>query len=767
MCPPVAVNDTYADNPAPATDPSITVTTAGAIALDLVPTSSNGTFAKSNAGAFSVTTTNATGYTLTLKSTASNGTDLKNITNNGYVLNSLGADVSLSEADFSNSNNTQYNDKWGYLPSKYNSEANTTYRPAPSTSGDTIDVTDLANTTANDYSITLGARADYSTKSGSYANIFVIEATANMALDALMVNYNGNGLLFSDSSAVNMVKYDSSVTTTYTDHAYSHTSNINDNGVQDGEYAEQLSFNDTVTIAGASRLEIMLNYGIEEDCDYLYVLSGDFEGTAEDIQEEIDNEGEYVGETHGGTLLEIYTGGDGWVGDQSGGGAGDYIDYTTANFEVSGDKVIFSFLSDGDTGDYGYYAVVTGYDENDNIVRVSHSVYDRTLLPGFSYATPTVSTGQYFYGWGTEPNGFVAYTNEDDIKTNMPGDNGDVVNLYAIYGNCPPGKICYNSNNATSTTTMANQTIEASGNTTLWASNFWRTGYGFAGWNTKADGTGTNYGPNQDINTNNINGLTLYAKWIPSAGDLQGWTDCNSMSVGGVTALTDNRDSQTYAVAKLADGNCWMTENLRLADTHKEGDQTVATTINSNDTHNPASSFTALAASSNSWCVANSSSCTNQSKLNTVNTNNLTGSVSRPDTNIYAYGNYYNWYSATAGNGIYEVSSGNTAGDICPAGWSLPTGGNGGQFAALNTAVNSGSTSDSTGLRVYPANFVYSGYFGGSSALDRGSYGSYWSSTAFNSNYAYYLLFNSSLVGPGTGNRTKYLGSSVRCVLGS
>lgn len=39
----------------------------------------------------------------------------------------------------------------------------------------------------------------------------------------------------------------------------------------------------------------------------------------------------------------------------------------------------------------------------------------------------------------------------------------------------------------------------------------------------------------------------------------------------------------------------------------------------------------------------------------------------------YGYGAYYNWYSAMAENGTYNMASGvSTNGDIYPAGWRLP-----------------------------------------------------------------------------------------------
>ena len=152
------------------------------------------------------------------------------------------------------------------------------------------------------------------------------------------------------------------------------------------------------------------------------------------------------------------------------------------------------------------------------------------------------------------------------------------------------------------------------------------------------------------------------------------------------------------------------------------------------------------------------------------------------DANISSYSNYYNWYSATAGNGTYstgEQGEETVAGDICPVGWHLPYGGNqngteegqnkgntSGGFYYLNYILNNGSTdaTASNRWRSFPNNFVYSGGWDGSSAYNRGYYGYYWSSTASDTNYAYYLYFNSGSVSPGVYNSNKYYGGSVRCV---
>ena len=91
------------------------------------------------------------------------------------------------------------------------------------------------------------------------------------------------------------------------------------------------------------------------------------------------------------------------------------------------------------------------------------------------------------------------------------------------------GKICYYPNGANVDGTMGCQ--NAASSVTLLASNFSRTGYGFAGWSDKFDySTGAHfYGPNETITLTTSdysspnNGLSLYAVWIKSAGSMQNW----------------------------------------------------------------------------------------------------------------------------------------------------------------------------------------------------------------------------------------------------
>ena len=388
-----------------------------------------------------------------------------------------------------------------------------------------------------------------------------------------------------------------------------------------------------------------------------------------------------------------------------------------------------------------------------------------------------------------------------------------------------PGKICYYPNGSDVEGTMGCQTIPESGTTdgvsptsaTLLASNFSRDGYGFAGWSTTYDYKTTSenahfYGPQEYITftagqyTGSNNGLSLYAYWIKSTGNLQGWTGCSSMTSGAVTALADQRDSDTYAVAKLADGNCWMIENLRLdntaeltlANTNNPLNDSTNVTLKHNytdtDTHNTLSTTSSVAYNADTapdgWCTSNSAACDDQSRLRTDNTVNRATSPTDNSGSMYSYGNYYNWYSATAGRGTYGFSTNNSvAGDLCPTGWHLPKGGNKSNeannefWALVVTGINGGTNpanydsstqpyytgtpeaSDaSNALRAYPNNFVYSGSVNGASLNYRGSYGLYWSSTAYNNNNTYNLGLSSSYVYPGTHDGSKYYGRTIRCV---
>ena len=376
---------------------------------------------------------------------------------------------------------------------------------------------------------------------------------------------------------------------------------------------------------------------------------------------------------------------------------------------------------------------------------------------------------------------------------------------------CSPGTICYYSNASDSQGTMGTQAATDGASITLYASNFSRTGYGFAGWSDAYDyATNPNakfYGPQETITVpegTTANGLSLYAVWVKSVGNLQdsskvtelcGTTTTNgtlvqaptngTANLSSVSALTDQRDNQTYAIAKLADGKCWMIENLRLDNQYTVGNNQTDSTVTNESLsqgYNPSfiglaepesadfsNSTTANSLYSIDGSTASTISGSNQGyrfpRYNNDNTSQRAENTTKANVNTYSYGNYYTWAAVIADTTRYTSGNHNTT-SICPTGWHIPTGNTGGEYYTLNTNANSGSTSVSTGLRAYPTNFLYSGDFGTSSAYGRGSYGGYWSSAAINAYYSYYLYLYSTSVYPGTYNYNKYYGVAARCVFG-
>ena len=99
--------------------------------------------------------------------------------------------------------------------------------------------------------------------------------------------------------------------------------------------------------------------------------------------------------------------------------------------------------------------------------------------------------------------------------------------------------------------------------------------------------------------------------------------------------------------------------------------------------------------------------------------------------------------------------------NICPAGWRLPTGGSGGEFTALNTAINAGGTSSDAGLLTSGLFQRSSGW--GNGSFYQGSFAYYWSSTQSSATFAHGLAFGSANVSPAYGNLKSY-GFAVRCI---
>lgn len=377
--------------------------------------------------------------------------------------------------------------------------------------------------------------------------------------------------------------------------------------------------------------------------------------------------------------------------------------------------------------------------------------------------------GYKFIGWSRDAGTATAdYAAGGVLELNPEEENA--ITLYAVWVeyDCAAGAICYDGNGDDGTREMENQTAESDSSLNLHAPNYSRAGYGFTGWNTERDGSGDDYGPNQTVSTGDllVNGLLLYAQWQAASGTMQGWSGCSELAVGETIALTDERDGNTYTVTKLADGKCWTTENLRLD--LSDADVEVSAVNTNNPTDGFVAAVSAHPASSDTFCTNSNADCIDRVLFNTRNINrSYTAQADGSGYSWFSYGVYYNWHTATAGNGTYATSAAgsNTSGDLCPAGWHLPSGyGANGDYATLHSTLG-GNTSDN--WRAFPNNFVMGGFWNGNTASDRGESGDYHASTANNNQRSNNLWLLETSVKANSNGAYKYAGQTIRCIAGN
>ena len=599
------------------------------------------------------------------------------------------------------------------------------------------------------------------TYSGQVVYALVHPATTDPPVhpDQIGVNYYENGLGFSSGLPKNRVVYDMACEPMYIANTpiIVKTSNVSDDGVYDGTDATgDVEFYDEV-FEGASKIKVVLDYNIISRAD-LQLYKGDWDEK----------------------IFHI---------------SNDEINKTGHNkiFVIDSDMIQLDFTYwDDDYSDYFYAKIYPIYTtEQDNTSEVILNSCPPHETTGY------VETSSWNGKWYTIIEDEVTYfADESDLNDyfRLRGENlvGSNMDIYAYN----PYLVNYNGNGATAGTmtgfTTKFATNDPNSNSDLLAPNFKKTGYGFAGWskdpNATVNGNSKIYGPNETIRGNeltfdpNTRETTLYAVWVAPSGNMQNFS-CSSLAPGKVTALTDTRDNNVYTVGKLQDGSCWMMENLRLDNT---------ATIDATNTDNPVEDF-ALATSTDDWCTSSAASCTNQSLVNTNNTN--IGGTNTSGTTLviapggwddfrqkhedgyngelgytgktyqwYEYGNYYNYYTATAG----RMGS---SGSICPIGWNLPTGGNTpdtvGSFAYLGAHINTNNPLSghdrSNNWRKFPNNYLYSGSFSISNPISasygRGDVGLYASSTRTYNTLGLYLWRDKDCPWCTTSNA----GHAVRC----
>lgn len=126
-----------------------------------------------------------------------------------------------------------------------------------------------------------------------------------------------------------------------------------------------------------------------------------------------------------------------------------------------------------------------------------------------------VKSGSSFAGWNTVANGSGTPYAATGAATFVMG-NANVV-LYAQWAALPTWTVSYGGNGNTGGTVPLDATAYPSGATvTVQAGTVTRFGYVFAGWNTAADGGGTNYAAGASF-TMGASNVTLYAQWTPDS----------------------------------------------------------------------------------------------------------------------------------------------------------------------------------------------------------------------------------------------------------
>ena len=241
-----------------------------------------------------------------------------------------------------------------------------------------------------------------------------------------------------------------------------------------------------------------------------------------------------------------------------------------------------------------------------------------------------------------------------------------------------------------------------------------------------------------------------------------------------------------YRVRKLADGNCWMTENLDHPQQTGHYYYNWDTDLNSKDKWAPTANF--IDGTVEGTNVQTGNIDANVSHDRTYFGNGCPGNnsssatsgieacssrmVSTVNDGDQKNGTYYHYQAATDGSGAAIATNNTNSPDtFCPLGWQLPYGGTGGDYYdkskslkyLLSTYSIISSSSGSTIIRSYPLSFVRAGtYYWSDGRLFYFNEQGYYGSSTINSDYKYYWM---SLWGSGLQEEPhyKYHGSTLRC----
>ena len=272
------------------------------------------------------------------------------------------------------------------------------------------------------------------------------------------------------------------------------------------------------------------------------------------------------------------------------------------------------------------------------------------------------------------------------------------------------------------------------------------------------------------------------------------------MGGGAQMQLIDDRTNldgkkRLYWVAKLADGNCWMTQNLDLDlianHTYTHSDTDLGWHPNSFDAN---ATWTLTGGPSTIGWDDTSGSFPGWQDSNTLPysadpgdkyyyTSNSTAKdtaydsltvcmdAGHVDCEHYGAGNYYNWTAAIAKNSSGSSSSTTS---VCPAGWRLPSK-KANDFGNLLVQYRIIETNESlqyldggfNNIRNFPLYFTESGETYSGTIHSAAGYGAYWTGTHMVGSYSYYLDYNKQNIissDPMAVYGGKNYGRSLRCL---
>lgn len=307
-----------------------------------------------------------------------------------------------------------------------------------------------------------------------------------------------------------------------------------------------------------------------------------------------------------------------------------------------------------------------------------------------------------------------------------------------------------------------------------------KTGERFVGWSTDKNATTPEFVysyANNDFTPSFIKiepgETSLYAVYEPenkTLTDIQYMQEmngavCENTVVSGAgneveRQLIDSRDGKKYWVGKLADGNCWMTQNLDFDVVSKQVYNPSTTDIQS------AKSVTIT----DTWGTDNTKSYQHKNSevyfSNKTTSTSSTGLASNSTLLHYHMGNSYSWNLATFASAVSGVGV-EAPESICPYGWRLPEANVNGETSFGNLLdsyglTNNGTATSDAALYNAPIYIAQYGYRKSGTLTTGKSF--FWTSTADSSDksMAYDLSGTNSTVSTETSNR--YYGFSVRCV---